>query len=284
MAGRFSRSFQLVKESFAVLKKDKEIMLFPIISSIVFILLFISFLIPLFFLLKGMQAGDVTDIPEYYAYPVLFLIYLVSYFIVIFFNTGLITCAHIRLNGGDPTFGDGFRNAVKHIGEIFVWSLVASTVGIILRIASDKSNTLGKIVISIIGMAWNLLTFFIVPVLIFEDLSIMESIKKSGYLFKKTWGETVIGKFSMGLFFTILVFFGFIPLVISFFLGSIIAVVFGFAIMLLYWIFLGIVSSSLNGIFITALYNYANTGKIPSAYSSEIIKNAFKPKISRGII
>lgn len=284
MAGRFSRSFQLVKESFAVLKKDKEIMLFPIISSTVFILLFTSFLIPLFFLLKGMQAGDVTDIPTYYAYPVLFLLYLVSYFIVIFFNTGLITCAHIRLNGGDPTFGDGFRNAVKHIGEIFVWALVASTVGIILRIAFDRSHTLGRIVISIIGMAWNLLTFFIVPVLIFEDLSIMESIKKSGYLFKKTWGETVIGQFSMGLFFTILVFFGFIPLVISFFLGSVIAVVFGFAIMLLYWIFLGIVSSSLNGIFITALYNYANTGKIPSAYSSEIIENAFKPKISRGIV
>lgn len=283
MAGKFSRSFQLVKESFAVLKQDKEIMLFPIISSICFCLLFAIFPILLYYLTDFFKTGKI-NIPLAYIYLIVFFFYIIAYFIIIFFNTGLITCAHIRLNGGDPTFGDGFRNAMKHTGKIFVWALIAATVGIVLRMASDKSKIGGKIVISIIGMVWSLLTFFIVPVLIFEDLGVLASIKKSGYLFKKTWGETVIGQFSMGLFFTVLACFGFVPLVISFFTGSAIALIFGFAIMFLYMVFLGIVGSSLNGIFVTALYNYANTGRIPSVYSSEIIQNAFKPKGSQGVV
>ena len=281
MGGAFSRSFQLVKESFAVLKKDKEIMLFPIVSSITTVLLFISFIIPVYFL-TDIRTGDILTNPLYYI--LLFAYYFLSYFIVILFNTGLITCANIRLNGGDPTFSDGFRNATRHIGKIFVWALISATAGLILNMLANKSKNLGRIVIAIIGMVWSLLTFFVVPVMIFENISVMQSIKKSGHLFKKTWGENVMGQFSMGLFFLVLGIVGIIPLVISFFTGSFIITILVAALMILYWGILGIISSSLSGIFVAALYNYANTGKIPSAYSPEVIKNAFKPKIPRGII
>jgi len=281
MGGAFSRSFQLVKESFAVLKKDKEIMLFPIVSSITTVLLFISFIIPVYFL-TDIRTGDILTNPLYYI--LLFAYYFLSYFIVILFNTVLITCANIRLNGGDPTFSDGFRNATRHIGKIFVWALISATAGLILNMLANKSKNLGRIVIAIIGMVWSLLTFFVVPVMIFENISVMQSIKKSGHLFKKTWGENVMGQFSMGLFFLVLGIVGIIPLVISFFTGSFIITILVAALMILYWGILGIISSSLSGIFVAALYNYANTGKIPSAYSPEVIKNAFKPKIPRGII
>jgi len=281
MAGTFSRSFQLVKESFQVLKKDKELIWFPMISLIVTVLLFISFTVPVYFL-TDIKAGDITN--NYLYYVLLFAFYLLSYFIVIFFNTGLITCAHRRLNGEDPTFSDGFQNAKKHIGRIFVWALISATVGIILRIIANKSNTLGRIVIAFIGMAWSLLTFFVVPVMIFENISVIQSIKKSGYLFKKTWGENVIGQFSMGFFFLMLGLIGIIPLVISFFIGSFIIIVLAVALVIIYWVILAIISSALSGVFVTALYNYANTGKVPSVYSPEVIESAFKPKMPRGIV
>lgn len=281
MAGTFSRSFQLVKESFAVLKKDKEIMWFPIISSIVTVLLFISFLIPVYFL-TDIKTEGITN--NYLYYILFFAYYLLSYFIVIFFNTGLITCAHVRLNGGDPTFSDGFKNARKHIGKIFVWALISATVGLILRTIADKSKTLGRIVTAIIGMIWSLLTFFVIPVMIFENLSVIQSIKKSAHLFKKTWGENVIGQFSMGVFFMVLALIGIIPLIMSFFTFSFILVILTASLVIIYWVILGIISSSLSGIFVTALYTYANTGKVPSVYSQAIIMNAFRPKISRGVI
>jgi hypothetical protein len=275
MFENFSRSFQLVKESFEVLKKDKEIMLFPVISAIVTVLLLISFIVPIFFYNTRI---------DNFSYVLLFIYYILSNFIVIFFNTGLVTCAHIRLNGKDPTFWDGFNNAKKHIGKIFVWALISATIGLILRIIADRSSWLGKIVVAIIGMAWSLITFFVVPVMVFENISVFESIKRSGYLFKKTWGENVIGQFSMGFVFLILGIIGIFPLILAFMTGSFALIIPVFALVVIYWIFLGIVSASLEGIFVAALYNYASTGKIPSAYSPEVITTAFQPKNLQGTI
>jgi len=283
--GKFTRSFQLVKESFEVLKKDKEIMLFPVISAIVTVLLLISFLVPVFLLnFKDTSSGISMEMTGNYYYILLFVFYVLSYFIVIFFNTGLITCANIRLNGGDPTFRDGFNNAKKHVGKIFVWALVSATIGLVLNLISERSGMLGKIAAALIGMAWSLLTFFVIPVMIFENIGVFESIKKSGHLFKKTWGENVIAQFSMGFIFAILGILGIIPIVISFLTGSFAIIILAFAITVVYWVILGIVSASLNGIFVAALYNYANTGKIPSAYSPEVIEGVFRPKNIHGTI
>src|SRR3989344_3507528 len=186
MFQHFSYSWQLVKESFAVLKKDKEIMLFPIVSGILTVIAFL----------------------------LLFIYYVITSFIVIFFNTGLITCAQMRLNGKDPTFKDGIKHAWKHLGNIFVWSLISATIGLILRMIVDRienserlgpiGKLVGMIFIGILGMAWSFLTFFVIPVMVFENKNVFASIKQSGSLFKKTWGENVIGQFSMGLIFGLL--------------------------------------------------------------------------------
>jgi hypothetical protein len=271
----FSRSFGLVKESFNVLKKDKEIMLFPIISGVVGIAL-------LGFLLVSMLSTSLLgDAGNVVFYPILFVYYLASYFTVIFFNTGLITCANIRMNGGDPKFSDGMNNAMKNVGKIFVWALISATVGIILRRLSERSGLLGRIIIGLIGMAWSLLTFFVVPVMIFENVSVTDSIKKSGALFKKTWGENVIGQFSMGFLFFLLGLLGLIPLIIgvlSVMSGSVALMIPFIGIAFLYWIMLAVLSASLNGIFLTALYNYASKGVVPAGFSEESIKGAWKAK------
>ena len=194
----------------------------------------------------------------------------------------------MRLNGRDPTFKDGIKNAWKHIGNIFVWSIITATVGLILRMIvdrienSERLGPVGKIVgmifVGIFGMVWGFLTFFVIPVMIFENKNAFESIKHSGSLFKKTWGENVIGQFSMGMVFGLLSLIGvgiFLPAFLS---GSLPVIVIVGAFAVLYWILLAIVSTSLNGIFVAAMYNYAKTGKVPSAYSPELVKGAFKAK------
>lgn len=276
--GTFSGSFQLVKESFAVLRKDKEMLWFPIISAILSIIVFVSFLVPLIY--TNVQKGEITS---YWFYLFLFIFYLIICFITIFFNTGLVTCAHMRLKGKNPTFKDGFENAKKHIWKIFIWALISATIGVILHLISRRAKH-GRIATSIIGAAWTLLTVFVIPIMVFEDVGIKEAIKKSASLFKKTWGENVVGHFSIGLFFVILTFFGLIPLFLLFFIefSSISTLIALIACMVIYWTILSIISSALNGIFLTALYIYANTGKIPSSYSKEVVKDAFiKPKLKK---
>jgi hypothetical protein len=268
----FSRSFRLVKESYSVLKKDKELMLFPIISGVAGIILLISFLIMMF------STGLFGSLGNLISYPLIFLYYLLSYFIIIFFNTGLIACANIRLNGGDPKFKDGIDIALKNIGKIFAWALISATIGMVLRWLSEKSGLIGRIIIGLIGMAWSLLTFFVLPVMILEKASVTDSIKKSGALFKKTWGENAVGQFSMGLAFFLFGLLGIIPLVIAVLSGSLPIMVLFIGIAFLYWLILGILNASLNGIFLTALYNYANKGTVVSGFSEESIKGAYVPK------
>lgn len=272
--GRWSNSWHLLKETWNILKLDKEMLWFPVFSLIFTGIVFLSFLLPL------VLSKAFAPSPIYFLF--LFIFYFISYFIIIFFNTGLVICASIRLSGRDPTVRDGLIGASNHLGKILGWTAVAATVGFVLRVIIDKLNErsqfLGAILVSLLGMAWTLLTFFVVPVMIFENKGVFAAIQESGSLFKKTWGENVIGQFSMGLVFFVLGILGIIPLVLTFLSGSSLAMLIVLGGVLFYWIVLSIFSSTLNGIFITALYYYARTGRVPAGYEKEHIKGAFKKR------
>jgi hypothetical protein len=271
------RSFQLVKQSYAILKKDREMLLFPIISMTAIVLLFISYIIPF-------KAITGVDLPAPVDLTFLVAFYLISYFIIVFFNVGLISCARIRLNGGDPTFKDGITNASKHLHSILLWSMISATVGLILTMLttpSKKRSLIQDSVVgffrSILGMAWTLLTFFVIPVMIFENKGVFQSIKSSGQLFKKTWGETAVGSASINLIFGALALpgiFGFIGMLwcqscsVTTRMGMLAAAI-------LYWVILGISSSTLSGIFRTVLYEYATNGKVHEGFDTDRVQNAF---------
>ncbi len=268
----WSRSWRLVKQSYGILLKDKEMMWFPILSGIITLGLLLSFVIPLF----------VADLfaPGAVLYSLLFVYYILSYFIVIFFNVGLVACARIRLQGGDPTVKDGMNAAIKHLPNILLWAVISATVGLLLRMISDKleDNFLGQIIISLLGMAWTLLTFFVVPVMIFENKSVFASIKGSAHILKKTWGETVVGQFSMSGIFFLLGLIGVVPLGVALLSGSLSAVLVVGVIVVIYWLALSVLSASLQGIYLTALYHYAMTGKAPEGFDGDEIKQAFVKK------
>ena len=279
MAGTFNRSLQIFKESYEVLRQDKELVLFPIISGIITILITASFMLPLAFFV-GNDNGGFRMNPFYYV--VIFVLYLVSYFVVIFFNTGLIACAHIRLNGGNPRFSDGLNFAFNNLGQIFGWALISATVGLILRIIRERGGIFGAIAAGLVGIAWNLITFFVIPVMIFENIGVINSIKRSSSLFKKTWGENVVLRFSIGLIIGLLALVGILPLALAIATKSAVVIILVAAVVVAYWMVLGVISASLNGIFAAALYNYATTGTVPSAFSPQVIAGAFEPKAKRG--
>jgi hypothetical protein len=116
--GKFGRSWQLMKTSLGVLRKDKEIMIFPVLSFISSVIILVSFFTGFWFL--GLPSNDSI---QWLWIVAVFLIYLFLYFIVIFFNTAIIACANIRLNGDDPTVSDGLRIASQNIGVIYLSGL-----------------------------------------------------------------------------------------------------------------------------------------------------------------
>ena len=128
---RIKRSWRLAQASLEVLKQDKELLIFPIISAIVMVFVTLTFLIPT---LLGNVFDTIlnTGIPVF-GYVVLFLFYLAQYFVVYFTSTALVGAAMIRLRGGDPTVKDGFQVALSRILPIAGWSLVSATVGLLLK-------------------------------------------------------------------------------------------------------------------------------------------------------
>jgi len=281
MLSRFKMGLKLMGETFAILKKDKELVLFPIVSGIITLIIVATFFVP--FVFMGIFTSAIgTTAGQIFMFAVLFIFYLVTYFVVIFFNVGLISCAKIRIDGGDPTFGDGITAAKSHFGSILTWAAISATVGVILQIIrGDSDNFLMSILSSLIGAAWSLVTFFVIPVMIFENMGAIDAIKESWTLFKRTWGETVIGGFSLGIIFIpaillIVLSFG----VLSFGSFELFMVAISISVFLL--IATAILHSALQGIFVTVMYTYAKTGVVAEGISREMIENAFVPK--RGLL
>ncbi|MBP2147004.1 putative membrane protein [Methanofollis sp. W23] len=273
MAGTISRSITLAKASLSVLRKDKEMMLFPILSGIVTLILAASFALPLIF--TGFMAEGTLG--EYGGIMLLFLFYLVSYAVVIYFNTALIACADIRLRGGDPTVADGLRAATANFGHLLSWALVAATVGLVLNLVSEKSEGLGQLAVALVGAAWNLATFFVVPVMVFEKMGVVDAIGESWRLFKRTWGENVVGGFGLGLIMVpgiLLIVVGVVALAVDLGAAALALLGLGFVVTVV----LGVVYAALQGIFVAVLYRYAKEGTISPEFGTDLVQGAFVPR------
>ena len=281
MFERISNSWQLVKSSAAVLASDKELVVFPILSAIGCLIVSIAFVVPA--ILAGLIESVMSDqLGQIAGLVVLFLFYLVLYTVIIFANSALIGAATIRLRGGDPTVGDGFRIAFSHIGAILGYALVSATVGLVLNQISQRGGQLGRFVVSLVGLAWNVATFLAVPVLVLEDVGPIEAVKRStGYL-KKTWGEQIVGNFGIGTIFGLFFFFailaGFIGIGLAVVSESIALIVIVATLVVVVLVVLGILSSTLSGIYQAAVYQYAAEGKSEGYFSRDLVANAFRTK------
>ncbi|MBI5530016.1 MAG: hypothetical protein HY918_00760 [Candidatus Doudnabacteria bacterium] len=281
--GKFQASKMIVKESWAVLKQDKEIMWFPVLSTIttIFAVLIMGIAFFVFILHGNVQTWDVPKdgkISDVVMYSTLFVYYLVVFFIVNFFETGLFIIVQGRFSGQDLGFHDGMNGAANNFNKIFIWSFISATVGIVLRIIADKSKLIGRIVASLFGAAWNILTYFSLPSLVIGNTGIKDSFKESAAMIRKTWGETIIVNFGVGLFFALLIFLLtalFVGMVIIF--HSLAAFFIGLGLFIAIMIVLSIVSTTLDSIFKLALYNYARTGQVPVGFTKELIEGAIQP-------
>jgi hypothetical protein len=281
---KFSRSWQLVKQSFAILRSDKQMMLFPVFSAVsCFVLTAVIATGGAFMLLPAraaaLAAGEQFHPNQSPMFLIgLFTLYVVNYFVIVFFNVALVGVANSRLMGGTWTFRDGIELAWARKGTILQWALVAATVGVILRTLEERMGLIGRLIMRIIGIAWALACYFVVPVLAFEDLTPIAAVKRSAKLFRDTWGEKVIGGFSLSLVSLVLMLPGIGLVIVATFLAGLNGLLFGLVVMFLYFLLLSVFMSAVGGIFNAALYRYACFKQAPAAFSHDLIASAWAPK------
>jgi hypothetical protein len=280
---RIKRSWTLVKASIDVLKLDKELLIFPLISSIVMIFVTLTFLIPT--LVGNVLDGILNTGMPVFGYIVLFLFYLVQYTVVYYNSTALVGAALIRLRGGDPTVKDGYKIAASRFMPILGWSLLSATVGLILNMLSNHSKNKGRgaggIISSLLGAAWNVITFLVVPILAVEGLGPIKAVQRSWELLKRSWGEQISGTLSIGLVFGLIGVLGGLLLAgigigLSILIESFIPGILFAILLVLFIMVISLLSSTLSGIFSAAVYAYAVDGQV-GLFDESLIRGAINP-------
>jgi hypothetical protein len=275
----FGRSWELAKASLAVLRSDKELLIFPLISFLALVVVTISFAIP--FLLAGGATELQSRGPGPISIVLAFLFYLVSFTVTFFFNTALVGAAMIRLDGGDPTLRDGFRIAFSHLPQIIGYAIIAATVGMILRFISERAGLLGTIIAGVIGFAWSVATFLVVPVLVMENVGPVAAIKRSASLLRKTWGEQLIGVGGIGLVFGLLAFVVILlggALIAALINVSTVALIAAIVVLVLIVGAIALVGAAASGIYTASLYRYATKGDPGPNFRAETMSSAFRSK------
>ena len=288
MFATIGRSFRLAKLCLRVLAADKEFVLFPVFSSIGVAVVLLTFMGAGlgFRALDRIGAGGLGM----YDIALALAFYILAYFVIIFFNCALVFAAYERLSGGDPNVRSGLRGAWYRVITIFMWAVIAGTVGLILKILSGQASQRGgivgivsQIVISLLGAAWTFLTYFVVPLIVIERRPLADAFRTSLSMFRRTWGEQVVGNFGLGIaaFLAYLVVAGIIVLLFLALspLGGVgIAVTIGIGVVLVVGV--ALVFAAMDGIYKAALYSYASTGEVPSLFPDDTIQAAFRPRES----
>jgi len=272
MFQRFERSWELTKQCWTVLSRNKVLVLFPILSGCASLVIMISFFVPLFLSGAARQVQHTHATPQ--AYLLMFLFYFCLYLVQTFFSCALMGSANVAFAGGESSLAVGLGLAWEKFGRIVVWAAVAATVGVILRTLEERAGLIGKIVIALLGAAWTILTYFMGPVIVFEDLGVGDGLARSTALIKKTWGEGM-GKGLTFAAFTLLAFGALIVGSVALLLVSPILAGLFFA---LGFIAMVTVISAMDGIFKVALYRYACWNMVPDGFSQDLVQSAFAPK------
>ncbi len=270
---RLSSGWTITMNSFSILKKNKQLIIFPVLSGISLLLMMGVFILGIM-AVAGWDVGYINTNNELVNYAIMFGFYFVNYFIVVFFNMALIHCSKLYFEGEEVSVSTGLKFSAGRIGVILSWAFFAATVGTILKIIQENTGIIGKVITGLLGIVWGITTFFVVPVIAYENLGPVAAFKRSTQLMKAKWGESLAATFSIGLIQMVVLLLAAIPVIliavyVNMIAGICIGIMAGFLIFAVF--------SAAETIFISSVYHNI-TGKIDDHFDQKIIDSLFVAK------
>lgn len=310
-AGKFKNSWLLFKSSLAVVRDNKKLLVFPVVIAVLTIFIALFFLAPIALQPTGYSYGQIehwetigrgifAEQPDgNVSHPsqgerkfvlthrgvVYFVIfYFISVFLATFFNVAFYNEILRAFSGQPVSIRGGIRVACTKLRAILLWSLLAGLVGLIIKKVEERFGFIGRIVIGLIGLAWNVAAIFVIPVIIREEdgSNPILMLKKSAEVLKKTWGESLIGYAGLQFGNLLIFLISLVVLVCAIVVSIILNNFWIFGIILLIYLmclfafaYLTYVASQ---IYRCALYIFAKDGVVPGLYSRELLDMAWKIK------
>jgi len=270
---RIRRGWALTKKSWALLNGHRELIRFPLYGALATIpLALLTFGPGLYLYEEDSLAG---------AIPLLVIGVYVLSVVGVYFSVGLAATANLIFAGKEATVADGLAVARSRFSQICGWAAVSTAISLLMMVLENQGGALGNIAARLVGMAWALVTFMAVPVIAIEGTGPLETLKRSGSIFKQKWGQQITGNIAIGAAIFLL---GVLPAGILIAAGVLIwssASFAGALLVVIGAIVLAItmlISRALNGIFGVALYRYAIDGEVVGGFTQEDLESAVKVK------
>lgn len=268
---RLRRAWTMFTVSSRVLKTRKELVLFPVVSGVASLLVLASFATPL-------VISDLFHDSTAAAYVVLVLGYFVFAYVTVFCQVALVSQADVALRHGVPTVAGGFRTAGRLWSRILPWALLSATVSQLVRSVEDRAPVVVRFVVAMVGAAWSVVTYLVIPILVLERVGVRTALQRSVELVKQTWGTNILGNSGVG--------------VVGFLLGLLAVPIVGLGISSdssailttcivtagLWLMLVAVLTSALSGIYQTVLYHYAAAGTVPRPYAHADLADALPPR------
>ena len=274
--GYFGRSWELGKTSWRVLRKDKELLWLPVLGGLA-ALIIAGVVFGLIVLIDYDPATGWDNFEVGGGSRLLVVLGVIASTIAVYFFQGaLVHGARERLTGGDPTVASAIRGASGRFGTIAVWAIVAVVVGIIINsiqaAARDRAGFAGALLGGLLDLAWRVMTFLVMPIIIAERVGAFRALGRSKDLLRRTWGENLIAQAGLSIVGFVLMAPG---LLIAILLGTGPLGIFGVIVGGLLMILGAVVASALSAVYQTALYEYATTGESPAEFAEVDLGRSF---------
>jgi len=270
---RLKTGWRLSRDSIGVLRSSPSLAVFPAVGGVAGAA-YLATLVGGGVLFGAVDLQSV-DVDGLVGYALLFVAYFGTTFVASFTSAGLMYNAREVFRGREPTVREGFAAARRNVMPLFAWAVVSATVGTALRRIEDSGGGGTDLVAFLFGTAWGVMTYFAVPVVVFEDVSVTGMFGRAAETFRETWGEAVGVEF--GLTYVIgLVTLGAVAVPVALFYGLkgvplsvagvgvdlLVAVVVGGPVVLSALVF----GRSVEAVAKAALYVYATEGDRPEGF------------------
>jgi len=272
--GRFRRGLRLVGIGFTMARDEPGLMMVPVVAFVVQLVIFgIGALV----LLPTLRSTNTTagqsahlSVGQWLALAVVGVLVM---FVSVVSHATIIARVMARFHGKSVTNAQAARAALTKSPQLLAWAFINYVVISLLRGIGNR-GLIGVLVGALLRAGWMLASFFVVPVILFEDRSAVASIKRSVDLCRSRWGENIVGNGTLGII-------GFVAILLDVAVSVVLGMAFapvGVVVGIIGLAAILLVLTVATAAFNAALYWYAVTDQSPGQYSVGDLQSAYRQK------
>lgn len=275
----WAESRVLTKQSWAIMKGNRYLLGYPLLGVIASIVPFLIIVPGLFFL-----ASD----RNWIGWALIIIGFYFVTLVMSIFQAGLTVSAAAAIDGDSSSLGHGLSMAFSRLGRLARWAFVSTAVTGLIGLARGNNDSgivemlFRNILAAAADVMWQLVTFFVMPAMMLDDLGMIDGIKKSASTFKQRWGTQLSGGVRIGGLIGLV---AILPSVIAVVGGALLTVfgqwalgiplaVIGLVVLLV----ASLILSAMRGVFSVVLYRYATTGVAEGGFTEQQLASAIRVK------